>query len=343
MNRSRNAGSEMPASFDFLTPDLVVDLVEKATNETLTGLCRPLNSYINRVFELQNSDGVGIIAKFYRPGRWSKDALQDEHDFLRELDDHEIPVVPPIRSSSGDTLIKHNGVYFTLFPKKLGRALDEPDIEQWEMLGRLLARVHNVGAIHPPRDRVWMVPEESTKANVDLLLSMDVIAREHRREYESVAREIIKAITPMFRDTELIRIHGDCHRGNIVNRLGESLFLIDFDDMVVGPPVQDFWMLLPDAPAKSRAEIEMFLDGYSTFREFDRTSLRLIEPLRAMRYIHFTAWCAVQNADTIGASRLVQGWGTPSYWREAVRDLREQLHEIQHVDDDSWWSYPTNL
>jgi Ser/Thr protein kinase RdoA (MazF antagonist) len=321
--------------FHALTPDVVINRVETVLNRRLTGLCRPLNSYINRVFELQGEDGEGIIAKFYRPGRWSFAALNDEHDFLFELEERDIPVIPPVRLPSGGSLAEDSGTYLAIFPKKLGRALDEPTFDQWEVLGRLLARVHNVGAMHPPRNRVTMTPDSLTRSQLNFLLQSGVIPQEYRREYEQVVNELIGLIRPMFREVELIRIHGDCHRGNIVDRPGESLYLIDFDDMAVGPPVQDLWMLLPDVASKSRAEIEMFMEGYAIFREFDRNTLNLIEPLRAMRYVHFTAWCAAQAVDTSGAARLVPGWGSASYWREAVRDLREQLQEIKITQQDA--------
>jgi Ser/Thr protein kinase RdoA (MazF antagonist) len=323
-----------PTGFHALTPDVVINRVEEELQRKLTGLCRPLNSYINRVFELQGEDGEGIIAKFYRPGRWSFAALNDEHDFLFELEDRDIPVIPPIRLPSGESLAEHAGGYFALFPKKLGRALDEPDFDQWEILGRLLARVHNVGAMHLPRERITMTPETITRTQLNFLLKSGVIPQEYRREYEQVVNELIALVGPMFRGAELIRIHGDCHRGNIVDRPGESLYLIDFDDMAVGPPVQDLWMLLPDVVSKSRAEIEMFIEGYNIFRQFNRSMLSLVEALRAMRYVHFTAWCAAQAVDTAGAARLVPGWGSPSYWRESVRDIREQLHEIRHTQND---------
>jgi Ser/Thr protein kinase RdoA (MazF antagonist) len=320
--------------FHTLTPDVVINRVENVLDRRLTGLCRSLNSYINRVFELQGEDGEGIIAKFYRPGRWSFAALNDEHGFLFELEERDIPVIPPMRLPSGESLAEYEGTYLAIFPKKLGRALDEPSFDQWEVLGRLLARVHNVGAMHPPRNRITMTPDTITRSQLNFLLQSDVIPREYRREYEQVVNELIAQVVPMFRNVELIRIHGDCHRGNIVDRPGESLYLIDFDDMAIGPPVQDLWMLLPDVASKSRAEIEMFLEGYNIFRQFDRSTLNLIEALRAMRYVHFTAWCAAQAVDATGAARLVPGWGSASYWRESVRDLREQIEEIKFKKQD---------
>ncbi len=330
-----NNGSESLSAFSDLTPDVVINVAERAYGRRLTNLCRALNSYINRVFELETEDRDGVIVKFYRPGRWSREALQDEHDFLLELAEEELPVVPPLHLADGETVGEHRGGYFALFPKRSGRAIDEPTDEEWETLGRLIARVHAVGARHAPHDRVVLTPWEATADNVDYLLRANVLPRELRDEYERTARKLIDLIDPMFATAELIRIHGDCHRGNIVYRPGESFYLIDFDDMVVGPPVHDFWMLLPDYSRKSLLEIDLFLDGYSTFREFDRRTLRLIEPLRAMRYIYFSAWCAMQIADG-GFARLTPNWGTPGYWRAEIKDLHVQIDEIVAARDAVW-------
>jgi len=322
-------------NFSELTPDTVIDLAEGSLGERLASLCRPLNSYINRVFELQKENGEGIIVKFYRPGRWSRTALEDEHQFLEELADLEIPVIAPLALADGRTLHEHRGMFYTIFPKKLGRAIDEPTDEQWEELGRLIARVHNVGALHPPRERIVMLPEHSTLDNIRYILGTGCVPGELRKEYERAAMNMVELIAPMFRDVDVIRIHGDCHAANIVYRPGESFYLIDFDDMALGPPVQDFWMLLPDYGRKSLAEIDFFLEGYQTFRPFNRNWLKLIEPLRAMRYIHYTAWCAAQIADG-GFAKVAPGWGTPTYWRQEIRDLHNQQLEIETSRNAFW-------
>lgn len=330
-------GSDLESlrNFSELTPDTVIDLAERSLGERFASLCRPLNSYINRVYELQKDSGEGIIIKFYRPGRWEKTSLADEHEFLFELAEQEIPVIAPLRLADGDSIHEHRGMYYALFPKKLGRGVDELTDEQWEELGRLLARVHNVGAIHPPKNRITMSPEHSLLDNIQYILDSGTIAREFRKEYEETAIDVARLITPMFRGIDMIRIHGDCHQANIVHRPGESFYLIDFDDMAIGPAVQDFWMLLPDYGRKSLVEIDFFLEGYQTFREFDRRWLKLIEPLRAMRYIHYTAWCAAQIADG-GFAKVAPGWGTPSYWRQEIKDLKIQQDEIEASQNAFW-------
>ncbi len=315
------------ADFSGLTPDLVINLVEAALGRRCTNLCRTLNSYINRVYEVEMEEGGWVIAKFYRPGRWSRDALQDEQDFVAELAAQEIPVVAPFIGVNGQPLQEHGGMYFALFPKKGGRPCDEPSSRDRISLGRLMARVHAVGSMHPPRDRLELDPGKSVSQHLDYILKTELIPSTLKTKYEAVAHSILSAITPLFDGVEKIRIHGDCHAANILYRPGEPFYLIDFDDMVVGPPVQDLWMLLPGHLKTCRLEIEEFLEGYETFHDFDRRTLKLIEPLRAMRFIYFTAWCARQKTDG-GFARLAPEWGTPAFWRQEIHDLEKQHQEI---------------
>ncbi|MBF0275645.1 MAG: serine/threonine protein kinase [Nitrospinae bacterium] len=314
--------------FQNLTPDTVINLVEKAIGELCTNICRPLNSYINRVFELETEEGKGLVAKFYRPERWSKKALLDEQEFLLELAEAEIPVIPPIQFTDKSTLGIHENMYFAVFPKKGGRFYDEYTEEQWLELGRLIGRTHAVGAKHLPKDRVTMTPDKLTTDQINYLLNGNFMDKEFLSPFKELSHALLDEITPFFKDTRLIRIQGDCHFSNLIYRPGESFYLIDFDDMAIGPPVQDFWMLLPGYKEDSHLEIDIFLEGYETFMDFDWRSLRLIEPLRAMRYIHYTAWCAHQFAED-GLSRVAEDFGSREYWQREIKDLTEQLERIQ--------------
>ena len=317
-----------PLSFQHLPPHAVLDLTEKALGIPCTNLCRPLNSYINRVYELESTDGIGLVAKFYRPGRWSRTALQDEHDMLLELAAEEIPVIAPLVLQDGSTLGHGGDMHFAIFPKKGGRSFDEYNDDQWLELGRLIGRAHVVGARKNPADRPTMTPDRSTRQQVDTILAGGFIPPDLTPAFRQLTDALIAEITPLFANAELIRIHGDCHFSNIIHRPDESFFLIDLDDMACGPPVQDFWMLLPGHAADSLVEIDLFLEGYETFRDFDRRTLRLIEPLRAMRYIHYTAWCAHQVTED-GHSLAAPDFGTPAYWQQEIRDLSEQLERIR--------------
>jgi len=314
-------------AFHSLTPDRIITLVEKGLDRRLTNLCRPLISYINRVYELEAEDGSGLVAKFYRPGRWSQDGLQDEHDFLLELAGQEIPVVAPLLLRDGQSLGSYENICFTVFPKMGGRSYDEYNDDQWLELGRLLGRTHNVGAMHLPKDRLTMAPDKSTRQQVDYILKGSFMPDDMLGRFKDLTDSLIAEISPMFSNREMIRIQGDCHFSNLIYRPDESFYIIDFDDMVVGPPVQDFWMLLPGYREDSLAEIEMFLEGYEMFRDFDMGSLRLIEPLRAMRYIHYTAWCAHQFAED-GETRINIDFGSRQYWQIEMDDLEDQLKKI---------------
>lgn len=314
--------------FASLTNEVIIALAEEELNIRLTGLCRPYNSYINRIFELASEDGTGLVIKFYRPGRWSKEALQDEHDFLLELAEAEIPVIPPLLLKGSKTIGSSGDIMFAVFPKKGGRNLDEFSEKEWLELGRLIARVHNVGAKRMPKDRITLTPEKATRDHIDFILGRDLVPKELRAQFTDITAELLALISPLFANKPLIRIHGDCYSANIIHRPDESFYLIDFDDMALGTPIHDVWMLLPGYLKDSRHELNLFMEGYGTFRDFDRADLKLIEPLRAMRYIHFIAWCAHQVADR-GFSNLSPKWGSVQYWQTEMNDLSGQITRIK--------------
>lgn len=318
-----------PPHFASLTHETIIALAEEELKIRLTGLCRPYNSYINRLFELAAEDGTGLVIKFYRPGRWSKEALQDEHDFLLELAEAEIPVIAPLLLKDSKTIGASGDIMFAIFPKKGGRNLDEFSEDEWLELGRLIARVHNVGATRMPKDRITLTPEKATRDHIDFILGHSLVPKELSGQFADITGELIDLISPLFANKPLIRIHGDCYSANIIHRPGESFYLIDFDDMAIGTPIHDVWMLLPGYLKDSRRELNLFIEGYETFRDFDRTDLELIEPLRAMRYIHFIAWCAHQVADR-GFSNLSPKWGSNQYWQTEIKDLAKQISRIKH-------------
>ncbi|MFC1548842.1 serine/threonine protein kinase [Candidatus Omnitrophota bacterium] len=316
--------------FASLTHETIIRIAEEELETRLTGLCRPYSSYINRIFELAAEDGTGLVIKFYRPGRWSKEALQDEHDFLLELTEAEIPVIAPLPLKDSKTIGVSGDIMFAVFPKKSGRTCDEFSEEQWLELGRLIARVHNVGVVRMPKDRITLTPRNATRDHIDFILEHNLVPKELSGQFRDITGELIGLINPLFTNKPLIRIHGDCYSANIIHRPEESFYLIDFDDMAIGTPIHDVWMLLPGYLKDSRHELNLFIEGYESFRDFDRTDLKLIEPLRAMRYIHFTTWCAHQAADR-GFTNLAPGWGTNPYWQTEINDLREQIARIKHT------------
>ncbi len=315
-------------SFHTLFPDDVIVLLEKSLGIECTNLFRPLNSYINRVFELEDRDGNGLIVKFYRPGRWQKDAIIEEHHFLQELHDHEIPVICPLTLIDGSTLGTWHNIYFAVFPKCGGRSLDEFDDEQWLELGRLLGRTHAIGAVRDGQSRQVMHPTSSTLEQVNYLRDNNLVANEVRKQFFSLAATLLEEITPRFEGVKYQRIHGDLHFSNIIYRPEESFYLIDFDDMVMGPQIQDIWMLLMGYGEDSFVELDTFLEGYETFHHFNRRSCSLIEPLRAMRYIHYLAWCGYQVVED-GKTLVVPDYGSVTFWQNETRELQDQSERIR--------------
>ncbi len=336
MNVNMNPDTQETTAFPLLTPDTILTLAEQQLDCRCQAICRQLNSYINRVFELQTEDGEGLVIKFYRPDRWTKKGIEEADQFVLELQAQEIPVVAPMILDNGSSLAtyqckeedENKEVLFSIFPRMGGRFLDEFSDDQWLEIGRLLGRMHQIGAAQQAHNRNTLHPQQTTAAQVDFLLQGNYMAPHLLNSFKAITTELVELITPLFDDIESIRLHGDCHFANMIHRPDESFFLIDFDDMVNGPPVQDMWMLLPSYRRESSIEIELFMEGYETFRRFDHKSLRLIEPLRAMRYIHYASWCAQQSHDP-GFANQNPEWGSELYWQEEINDLVKQVERIR--------------
>ena len=314
--------------FSDLVPDRFIDAVEHAIGARLLGTANPLTSYINRVYELEAENRDRFVAKFYRPGRWDEAALRDEHRFVLDCAAAEIPVVPPLELSNGDTLGVLDGIFFAVFPKKHGRQFEICSDKDWIRLGRLLGRTHVAASGGTADARIRLHPETSTEHDIVTLLEGGFMASHLEDRFEALADDILDAITPGFDDIEFIRIHGDCHNGNLLDRPDEGIMIIDFDDMVTGPPVQDLWMLLPDHVQDAREELNLVLKGYEQFREFDIRSIRVVESLRIMRMLYFLAWCSTQ-IDDYRFQRNFPDWGSDGFWLTELRDLEKQLEVIR--------------
>lgn len=315
---------EKVTGFESLVPDLVMGAVENALGFKLSGFISPLPSYINRVYELQSLDETRWIVKFYRPHRWTTEAIQEEHDFVFDCVDNEIPAIAPLKDPGGQSLFQYQGYNFAVFPKKQGRMLELNSDLDWRRVGTLIGRVHASGSKRDTQNRVILHPLESTAKDLDELGECGYISKNYQAGFIDLGKRILERIIPLFEDTEFIRIHGDCHAANILDRLDEGYMLIDFDDMVMGPPVQDLWLLMPDRVENCRRELNLFIEGYEQFREFDDTSFDLIEPLRIMRIIYFLAWCARQY-DDFQFKNHFPNWGSEDFWAKEVRDLERQF------------------
>lgn len=312
--------------FFSLTPDNVLDAVEESGHCT-TGLCYPLNSLENRVYEVEVDGGARVVAKFYRPGRWSRQTILDEHCMLAALAAQEIPVCAPVPFPDGRTLHENaDGIYLALFPRTGGRAPEEIDLGELEQIGRLLARIHNVSTTLNLEHRPEISPATYGRDSLNTILERVEMPAGLRARYVDCVERLIDIAEPWFEGVEALVVHGDCHRGNLL-RGGQGWFFLDFDDMGWSPPVQDVWLLLPGRHAACEAELNALLAGYEQFREFDHGSLRLIEVLRGLRYVRYAAWVA-SRWDDPSFKRAFPGWGNEAYWEEQTADLRDQLELI---------------
>lgn len=313
--------------WDQLNEHTTIDIVEPVIGLKLANLCLKRNSYINRVFELEIADSAErIIVKFYRPGRWSELTILAEHQFLQLLAEQEIPVIPPL-TLQDKTLFETDGIFFTIFPKKGGRAMDEFDADMWRQVGRLIGRIHLLGkesslSNQMTQHRLTWLPSVVTARHLETILSSHAVPPDYEKSLIRVTNQLIQKATAQFKNIPLIPLHGDCHKGNLIFRPGEGVYLIDFDDMVVGPAIQDMWMLLPDELDACELEINYFIEGYETFFPFSRKFLDLIPILQGMRLIHFAAWCAIQKEEA-HFQDVFPHWGTTRYWNETIKSLQE--------------------
>jgi len=313
------------SAYDGLDPETILAAIESA-GYRCNGQVSALNSYENRVYQIGLEHDKPLIAKFYRPARWTKEAIQEEHDFTLELNEHEIPVICPLQNSSGETLFNYHEFLFCLYPTAGGRAPELDDPEHLVILGRCLARIHNVAATKPFAYRPQLDIQSYAIEPKQYLIEHDFIPADLLEAYDSVTDYLIKKITSGFEaigKPDNIRLHGDCHLGNIL-WFDEAPFIVDFDDARSGPAVQDLWMFLSGDRQYMTARLHDLLSGYIEFRDFPGNELSLIEPLRTLRMIHYSGWLARRWTDP--AFPVAFPWfNTQRYWEEQVLSLKEQL------------------
>ena len=308
-----------------LTPERVLDAVE-AAELRCNPVCYPLNSFENRVYEVELDDGSRMIAKFYRPGRWDEGAILEEHRFLADLAAAELPVCPVRPFPDGGTLHQIDGIWYSIADRRAGRAPDELDDALAERLGMLVGRMHAVGASRPADSRPRLDGDRYARRNVDWLLAAGALPGGLRDRYTTAALTLADIADRRMQGIAVHRIHADLHLGNALLRDG-VLRLLDFDDMVTGPAVQDLWLALPGRDADTLRRRTLFIEGYERFRAFDRSTLNLIEPLRGLRLVRYAAWLARRWHDP--AFKI--GWpqfGTEEYWTEQTEDLESILGVI---------------
>ena len=323
---------ESKSSFYNLGPEQVLQAVESAGFHC-NGQQMALNSYENRVYMVGIEDEPSLVVKFYRPERWSDEAILEEHRFTHELADLDIPAVPPIIIAN--KTLHHSGEYrFSIYPLKAGRAPDLESREQLEQLGRYIGRIHALGAASDFEHRPTLDVHTFGDASYDFIFDNGFIPPELEGAYEAVAEDLLDSVEASFEaiDPHLIRLHGDGHQGNILwdmNTPGAgSPYIIDFDDARMGPAVQDLWMFLSGEREQMSGSLDILLSAYSQFCDFDCRELSLIEPLRALRIMHHAAWLARRWDDP--AFKYAFPWfNSQSYWEQHILTLKEQVATMQ--------------
>ena len=321
-----------------LSPDTVINAVESIG--LLTDMRQyPLNSYENRVYQVGIEEDSPVIVKFYRPNRWSKDTILEEHQFLAELAEEDLPVVAPLEID-GKTLFEYDDFLFSISPRKSGHSPEIANRDQLEYLGRWLARLHQVGNDYHFKHRpIWNGKAELGHAqdksiiqqSCETVLKSDLLHDDFRAAYESLCRDLNELVTQQYQPelSDTLRIHGDCHVGNLLWR-DEQLYMVDFDDCVQGPAMQDIWMLLSGEREEQLQQLESIRNGYEVFRPFPYHQLKWIEALRTIRLIKHTAWVAERWSDPAFPAAFPWFTGV-QYWSSHILSLREQLSAIQEA------------
>lgn len=307
-----------------LTPDRILNAVE-SLGWRCDGRLLALNSYENRVYQVGIEDDAPLVAKFYRPNRWSDEAIREEHAFTVALAEREIPVVAPLADGQGETLHCFEDFRFAVYPKQPGRApeLDDPDTLAW--MGRFLGRIHAVGAIEPFAHRPALTVESFGAEPVDYILRNGFIPPDLAPAYHSVVTDVLLRVSRAYEQAgpvKGIRLHGDCHPGNVLWTDSGPHF-VDFDDCRSGPAVQDMWMLLSGDRIAMTGQLSDFMEGYQEFCDFDPRELLLIEALRTLRLIHYSGWLA-QRWDDPAFPASFPWFNTQRYWQDHILALREQ-------------------
>ena len=339
MNNESAWGSSETELFFSLTPEHILSAVETISIKT-TGRCLALNSLENRVYEVEldldekprNPSDKFRIVKFYRPGRWSKETIMDEHSFLFELSECDIPVVTPLKDDSSQSLFicPDTGLYFALFYKYGGRIEPEINTDSIERVGRLLGRIHAVGAARAAENRLTLTPSVYGNTALEILKKNSPISQHSLNQYLDLGRAIIDQSLKLFDGIKAIRLHGDAHVGNLLWG-SDGPFWVDFDDMINGPAVQDLWLLIPSRYSSDDPKWKAILSGYSQMNSFDYAQLKMIESLRALRTMHFNGWITLRWSDP-SFPKAFPNFKSEHYWAEQIRFLQEQKDLLLATD-----------
>ncbi len=316
-----------------LNPDAVINAVE-SKGFFSDARVLALNSYENRVYQIGIEDEDPIIAKFYRPGRWTEEQILEEHTFSQELHELEIPAIPPIYLEDSSTterqsLFVYEGYRFALYKRRGGRAPELTDLDQLYWLGKLMGRIHAIGQTKKFQYRPTLSIKSFITHPYDYILEHKFMPSLFIESYKAIVADILQHVESNYQKfpPNLIRLHGDCHPGNILWTDNGPHF-VDFDDSRNGPAIQDLWMLLSGERSDQEKQLREIIDGYEEFCDFDRTELNLIESLRSMRIIHYAGWLAKRWTDP-AFPRAFPWFNTEQFWGEHILQLKEQLAILQ--------------
>jgi len=318
------------ADYYQLSPERVLDAVE-SLGFAVDGRFIVLNSYENRVYQVHLDNAEPIIAKFYRPQRWSDEAIREEHRFTRQLVEQELPIIAPWHTGDGETLFDFQGYRFTLYPRRGGQAPEPGDLDQLYRLGSMLGRIHAFGATQTFDTRPTLSIDSYCKTPAQFLLQKQFIPSELRDNYTHLIHQIIESAENTFNHVSrltYIRTHSDFHLSNIIWTRDDGPYILDFDDCRMAPAVQDIWMLLSGDRAQRTTQLSEVLEGYQNFYDFNTAELPLIETLRTLRMVHYAGWLATRWTDPAFPQHF-PWFNTPHYWQQHMTELTDQLGEMQ--------------
>ena len=319
---------ELEHDYNALEPDTILNAVESVGYQA-SGRMLALNSYENRVYRIEIEDNRPLVAKFYRPDRWTDDAILEEHAFALELAAEEIPVVAPLQFES-DTLLRFGGYRFALYPLQGGRWPDLEYSEDLLWMGRFIGRIHAIGRRQPFNHRAEISIQRMGDEAVRYLIEERFIPAHLEEAYQSLTQDILSMVRQRFNDTgnyDVLRLHGDCHRSNVL-WTDKGPHFVDLDDCCNGPAIQDLWMLLSGERAEMTVQLIDILEGYEEFSTLNLSELNLMEALRTLRMMHYASWLAKRWQDP--AFPLAFPWfDTTQYWEQHILELREQLARMQ--------------
>lgn len=330
MDADHNMNTDAPHYYQQLTPEVILNAVE-GHGFTPSGHLLALNSYENRVYQIGLEQGGFVIGKFYRQPRWSNEAILEEHQFTLELAEQELPIIAPLKDSQSQTLFDYQGFRFALYPRCGGHRPDLETPESLQHIGRLLGRMHAIGRQQPFRHRPQLSVQTFGHQAIEDLRQSCLVPAESTHNFFAAAEILVEAIEQQMQTLGSFpgqRLHGDFHAGNLLQN-PDGLFVVDLDDCMTGPVVQDLWLLLDGDSETMKRQLEPLLKGYEQFNLFDTSQLALIECLRGLRVLHYNAWIARRWDDPTFPHHF-PWFASPRHWEDQMIDLRQQMERLQN-------------